>query len=300
MKIVIAGATGLIGSELANRFSADDHTIVVLARDTQQVKPQYQSSEWNPSESQIDSSVLEGADLVINLAGANLAQRWTNTRKREILESRLQSTHLLSKTIAQLDKPPELFISASAIGYYGNHDPEEKVDEATETGAGFLASVCQKWEAATRPAEEKGVRVVHPRFGIVLSKSGGALARMLPIFRKGAGGKLGSGKQMMSWIDLAEIYPAIQHIISHRKISGPVNLVSPEPVSNVQFTRVLADILNKPSFFTASAFMLKLAYGQMADEALLSGAAVYPTKLLESGYDFKNPDLAGALREILC
>lgn len=299
MKVVIAGATGLIGSELSSRFAADGHTVVVLTRDAGQVEAPYKPSEWNPGERRIDLSVMEDAELAINLAGATLAQRWTNSRKREILDSRLQSTTLLSDTIAQLEKPPGVFISASAIGYYGSHDPDEKVDESTDAGSGFLAHVCREWEAATNPAEERGIRVVHPRFGIVLNKSGGALARMLPIFRKGAGGKLGSGKQMMSWIALEEIYPAILHIVAHEAISGPVNLVSPNPVANEEFTRTLADVLGKPAFFTASAFMLRLAYGQMADEALLSGVAVYPAKLLESGYQFKYPHLADALREIL-
>lgn len=299
MRIGIAGATGLIGTELVQNFEAEGHSLLLLTRSTAAAAGGHQVSVWDPKNGKLDPEDLAGLDVIINLAGANLAARWSKARKKEIVESRVLSTKLLAETLASLKSPPKLFMVASAIGYYGNRDPEEQVDETSSSGKGFLADVCRQWEEAAQPAAQAGIRVVNLRFGMVLSESGGALAKMLPLFRKGLGGKAGDGSQMISWIDLREVYPIVRHLIDYQELTGPINLVAPAALTNQEFTRVLADTLGRSAPMTAKPFMLKIAYGEMAEEVLLGGANVYPRKLLESGYRFRHENLGDSLREIL-
>lgn len=248
----------------------------------------------------MDTSALEDHDAVIHLAGENIAGgRWTDKRKALIRESRIRSTSLLCKTLAGLNRPPRTLLSASAVGYYGNRDPDETLDESSMSGSGFLAEVCREWECATAPAQVAGIRVVHMRFGTVLSPPGGALAKMLPIFKLGLGGKVGSGKQIMSWIALDEIPAAVFHALSSEIPSGPVNFVSPNPVSNAEFTRILGQVLARPTIFPLPAFAARLMFGEMADELLLGGARVVPRRLKESGYPFIHSDLEQALKQML-
>jgi hypothetical protein len=258
-------------------------------------------SVWDPMRDQIVSSDLEGADLVVNLAGANIgAGRWTTQRKKEIVESRTRSTGLLARTLAELPGRPPLFLVASATGIYGNRPPDERVTENSGAGEGFLATVCRQWEQRTDVASNSGIRVINLRFGVVLSSSGGLLEKLLPVFRKGLGGKIGSGKQVMSWISIHEIPAIVLHLLENDKISGPVNAVTPNPVSNEEFTRVLSGLLGKPSIMSVQPFMIRMLMGkEMANELALSGARVLPEKLEQAGYQFKRPDLRTALEDVL-
>lgn len=299
MKIAIAGATGLIGSELVKRFSADGHSVTIFTRKRSATTDANKISIWAPEAGRIAAEDLEGVDVVINLAGATLAVRWTESRKREIIESRVKSTRLLGETMAAMNTPPRLFMVSSAVGYYGNREPDDRVDESSESGEGFLAEVCRKWEAAAKPASAAGIRVVNLRTGVVLSGGGGPLARLISLFRKGIGGKVGSGRQMMSWLALADFYPIVRHLIANESIAGPVNLTSPNAVSNAQFTETLAKLLNRPALMTVRPFMVRMAFGEMADEVMLGGVDVYPKKLQESGYQFRFPELREALTEVV-
>ena len=234
------------------------------------------------------------------MAGENVAKKkWTEEQKVKIKESRVQGTTFLCESLIKLKNPPKILFSASAIGFYGNRNPEEKIDESSSSGQGFLPEVAQAWEEATKVIQEKGIRVIQMRFGLVLAAHGGALSRMLPLFKLGLGGRVGSGKQIMSWIALSEIGPAISHLMSCQEISGPVNFVSPQPLSNKEFSSILAKSLSRPAIFPLPAFMARLLLGEMAEELLLSGAWVIPKKLKESEYSFKFPSLAGALRHLL-
>jgi hypothetical protein len=257
------------------------------------------TAEWDPAAGLIDANALEGADAVIHLSGDNVARgRWTEEKKELLRSSRMESTRLLVETICRMKKPPRVFISASAIGYYGN-GKDKILDESAPLGNGFLAHLCEEWEAVTKPLEAVGVRVVNIRIGIVLSPKGGALGTMLPIFQVGAGGPIGNGNQYLSWISPDDIDGAILHCINTESLSGPVNLVAPNPVQNKVFAETLGRILGRPAFIPAPATALRLLLGEFADEALLAGARVIPKKLIDSGYVFRDPDLETALRSQL-
>lgn len=300
MRFVITGATGMIARQLTEALAREGQTLTLLARKPFPTDRSHKISLWNPDLGEINASDLERQDVVIHLAGKNIAAgHWSQGRKRTILESRVQSTELLCQTLAGLRHPPHTLLSASAVGYYGNHPAEEVIDETGAPGEGFMASVCVQWEDATKTAEAAGIRVVHLRTGIVISPSGGVLARMLPIFRLGVGGKIGSGKQVVSWIALEELPSALSHIITHPTLSGAVNLVSPNPVTNADFARLLAKALTRPAFFPVPSFGAKLAFGEMAEELLLAGAWVVPRKLIDSGYHYSFPDLAGVFAKML-
>jgi len=242
---------------------------------------------------------LAGIDAVVHLAGESIAEgRWTSERKRRILESRQKGTHLLAETIAGLPEPPSVMVSASAIGYYGDRG-NELLTEESEPGTMFLSGVCKEWEAAAQPAREAGVRVVHPRFGIVLSTEGGALGTTLPIFKLGGGGKIGSGRQYWSWVTLDDVVGAIVHAIKMDTLSGPVNVVAPDPPTNAEYTRVLGRVLGRPTFFAVPAPAIRIVLGGMADNLLLASARVEPAKLEETVYEYRHPELEGALRHLL-
>jgi uncharacterized protein (TIGR01777 family) len=256
---------------------------------------------WDPAGGAVDAAALEafGPDVVVHLAGENIASgRWTPARKAAILGSRAGGTSLLAGALAAMAHPPKAFVSASAVGFYGDRGAEP-LSEDSPPGRGFLAETCRAWEAATSAASARGIRTVLLRIGMVLDGRGGALARMLPLFRLGLGGRLGDGRQYASWIAMPDLVAAIRHVASHDSISGPVNAISPHPVTNAEFTRCLARVLGRPALLPAPAFALRLALGEMADELLLSSTRAVPGRLLGSGFSFRYPDLESALRAVL-
>lgn len=301
MKIIISGATGLVGSALVPVLLADGHQVTRLVRQHGQAQPKPGTNEalWNPTTGQIDAGALEGHDGVVHLAGENVADgRWTEEKKRRIRDSRVKGTKLLAETVARFDAPPRVFISASAIGFYGDRGAE-LVNEDSAPGADFLSGVCREWEAAADAARQAGMRVVHLRIGVVLSGKGGALAKMLTPFKLGAGGKVGSGEQYMSWIALDDVIGAIKHALGNEQIAGPVNLVAPGAATNAEFTKTLGGVLGRPTLLPVPAFAARLAFGEMADALLLSSARVEPARLNATGYQFQYPHLEGALRHAL-
>lgn len=293
VKILVTGSTGLIGSSVVPALQSAGHSVIRLRRGTGQ------TASWNPTSGSIDQSSIAGADAVLHLAGANIGERrWSRSRKRLILESRVGPTTALSKFLASLENPPATLIVASAIGYYGDRG-DEWLDESSQSGSGFLADVVQQWERSTDPAAEQGIRVVKLRFGIILSPDGGALQRMLLPFRVGLGGPIGSGRQYWSWVSMKDVVGVIQHAISDSRLHGPVNVVAPTPVSNREFTKSLGRTLRRPTFMPLPAFAARLALGEMADELLLYSARVRPKKLHESEYRFRNIDLDSCMQEML-
>ncbi len=292
MVIAISGSSGLIGSAIVRALESHGHEIRPLVRRAAQTPLEI---SWNPEQGTIDAARMNAADAVLHLAGENIAQRWTPDVKRRIRDSRVQGTTLIAETLASLDAKPRVLVSGSAIGIYGDRG-DETLDESSAPGAGFLADVCREWEAATAAAADAGIRVVNVRTGLVLSSDGGALAKLLPLFRLGMGGKLGSGKQWMSWIALAEYVEAIGFLLRNDQLAGPFNLVAPNPVTNAEFTRVLGYVLGRPEFINVPRFALHLAMGEMADQTVLASQHVRPRKLLEAGFPFSYPTLESALR----
>lgn len=294
MKILISGATGLIGTALTTYFTDHGHEVIPLVRGKQKGL-----FSWQPERGLIflDNSV--DLDVVINLAGPSIAdKRWNQERKGELLESRVSATSLLAAALAKRTQKPALFLSASAIGFYGPRG-DETVDESSDSGGGFLAELARQWEMATKPAEAAGIRTVHLRTGIVLSSAGGALQQMLLPFKLGLGGLIGNGGQYMSWVSINELPAMIEFIIDHSEIGGPVNLVSTQPVTNREFTKSLGSVLGRPTLIPMPAFLARLLFGEMADELLLSGAKVTPQKLIDAGYLFKENSLKNSLLELL-
>jgi uncharacterized protein (TIGR01777 family) len=295
--VVVGGASGLIGSALVASLQQRGRRVRRLVRPGAQPGPD--TIAWDPAAGTIEAEALEGAGAVVNLAGKAVGpHRWTEAHKTEVLESRTRSTSLLAKTIAALDHPPSVLVNASASGYYGDRG-DEILSESAPPGTGFLAGVCQAWEAATAPASEAGIRVAMLRTGLVLATGGGALGAMLPIFKLGLGGKIGSGTQWWSWIDLEDEVGAIVHLIDHDQASGPFNLAAPDPVTNADFTVLLAKALSRPAALTVPKFVLRTALGGFADEALLASQRLSPVKLLESGYRFLATDLLASLQVML-
>jgi uncharacterized protein (TIGR01777 family) len=294
MNVLISGATGLIGSALMRELEEEGHSITRLTR-----SPQGENDvRWDPGADRIDGS-LEGCDAVVHLAGESIAEgRWTPSKKERIMQSRKKGTRLLAQTIANLSEPPRVMVSASAVGYYGDRG-NELLREESAPGSDFLARVCKAWEAAADPAREAGIRVVHPRFGIVLSPRGGALGTTLPLFRLGGGGRIGNGRQWWSWVDLDDVVGVILHALKNGFIEGPVNVGSPNPLTNAEYTKVLGKVLHRPTFFAVPAPALRVAVGGMADALLLASQRMEPAKLKASGYRFRYPELEGALRHLL-
>src|SRR5499427_6933157 len=283
MKIAIAGASGLVGSALIPALSGDEVAITRLVRHA----PKPGEIEWHPNQDQVSKQSLDGFDVIINLAGENLASgRWTDEHKRKIRDSRVNGTHLLSEAIAKLETEPRVFVCASATGIYGDRD-DEVLDEQSESGGGFLAGVCREWEKACEPATKAGVRVVNLRFGPILAREGGMLAKLLTPFKMGMGGKVGTGRQYISWVAIEDAIQAVKLAIEDVSINGPLNVVSPNPVTNEEFTRTLGHVLNRPTALAMPAFAARLAFGEMADEMLLASQKVIPRKLLNAGFNFR-------------
>jgi uncharacterized protein (TIGR01777 family) len=295
MKIVMSGSHGLVGEALSKSLANDGHEIVRLVRRAASAG----EIEWHPNHGRIDAEQLERFDVVVHLAGENIASgRWTEAKKRAIRESRVKGTLLLSESLARLKQPPSLFLSASAIGYYGNRG-DELLTEQSAPGDGFLPSVCIEWENATRPAVEKGIRTVLTRFGIILDRNEGALAKMLPPFQMGIGGKVGNGKQWMSWMALDDVVNGLKFLMAEPSVKGAVNFVAPNPVTNAEFTKALGRALSRPTIFPVPAFGARLAFGEMADALLLSGQKVKPGVLQDKNFAFSWPTLAPALKHLL-
>ncbi len=295
MRIAISGATGLVGSELTKALQTAGSEVTRLVRKN----PGATDILWNPSETSFDAESLGECQAVVHLAGENIATgRWTPDKKNRIRESRVHSTRLLAESLAKLKQKPSVFLCASAIGYYGDAGDALQT-ESSPAGDDFLAEVCAAWEAATAPARDAGIRVVNLRIGVVLSDQGGALAKMLTPFRLGLGGRIGSGKQYMSWIALPDLVGAIRHAIHTEAVSGPLNGVAPAPVTNSEFTRTLGKVLGRPTLFPMPAFMARLMFGEMAEALLLSSTRVSAEKLEQSGYRFEFPDLEAALRGVI-
>jgi hypothetical protein len=296
MNILVTGASGLIGQALISVLTTGGHRVICLVR----FKPQGGESRvyWNPAGGDIDEPKLEGFDAVIHLAGEPITGRWNAAKKRAIRESRAKSTRLLCETMARLSRPPRVLVAASASGYYGDRG-DEVLREESGAGSSFLSQVCQEWEAATKPAAESGMRVVNLRFGFVLSPAGGGLAKMLPAFKMGAGGKIGSGKQYMSWIGIDDLVQIILFATTADTLNGPVNAVAPNPVTNLEFTKTLGRVLGRPAIFPLPAFAVRLAFGEMGKELLLASTRIEPARLLSAGYQFRFPELEGALRHLL-
>jgi uncharacterized protein len=296
MKILLSGASGLIGSSLLPYLSSKGHILHTLVR-RKPTEPH--EIYWDPERAGPDTKAIEGYDAVVHLAGASIASaRWTETQKAKIKESREKGTQLLVNALLQTSRPPRILVCASAIGYYGDRGTEV-LNETSRPGTGFLPDVCQAWEAATRPAAERGIRVVNLRFGIVLSSKGGALAKMLFPFKMGVGGRIGSGAQVMSWISLDDVLGTIAFALGTESLQGPVNTVSPKPVTNQEFATMLGKVLKRPTVFPLPAFAARLALGEMADALLLSSANVEPKRLLDAGYHFQWADLETALHHLL-
>lgn len=294
--VAVTGASGLIGSALVRSLRADGHEVRRLVRGTP--RPDRGEIGWDPAAGRVDAEGLAGVDAVVHLAGENVGKRWTAEVKRRIRESRVRGTSLLAGTLAALPRPPRVLVSASAIGYYGDRG-EETLTEGSGAGDDFLAEVGEAWEAAAEPAARAGIRVVLPRTGVVLTPEGGALERMLPVFRLGLGGRLGDGRQWMSWVSLPDVVRAFSYAVDTDSLSGPVNVVAPEPVTNAEFTRTLGRVLGRPTPAFVPRTALRLAFGEMADATLLASQRVLPARLLEAGFRFRHPSLEGALRAVL-
>ena len=297
MKVLVSGSSGLVGSALCRRLIADGYEVIALSRAA--VRDPDRQIPWNPDAQHLDATRLNGLDAVVHLAGENISSgRWTAAKKARIRDSRVHGTRLLAESLAGLQLPPRVLVCASAIAFYGDRGVEQ-VDEGSAAGTGFLADVCQQWEAAAQPVAQKGIRVVWLRIGVILSPTGGALAKMLLPFRMGTGGVVGTGDQYMSWISLDDAVGAIAHVLSIETMAGPVNAVTPHPVTNREFTKTLGRVLSRPTLFPMPAFAARLAFGEMADELLLASTRVAPQRLLGSGYQFLHPHLEQALRTML-
>src|ERR1700681_3852179 len=292
-RILVSGVSGPIGSALLPSLRARGYSVARLVRGTTTGDDQI---PWNPAQA-IAPEVVFGFGAVIHLAGESIVGRWTKTKKTNIRESRVAGTTALAEALAQAKDKPEVFVCSSAIGYYGDRG-NEVLNEQSKPGIGFLADVCRDWEAATQPAAKAGIRTVQMRTGIVLSPRGGALGAMLTPFKMGLGGRIGDGQQWMSWIDVQDMVGAINHIMNS-DLRGPVNMVAPKPVKNVEFTKTLARVLSRPAIFPMPAFAVKLAFGEMGEELLLGSQRVEPAKLIASGYPFRFRDLRASLEHVI-
>ncbi|MDQ3428433.1 MAG: TIGR01777 family oxidoreductase [Actinomycetota bacterium] len=294
MNVLISGATGLIGSALIPELEAGGHGVTRLSRS--QSGPD--TIRWDPEAGTIEGD-LEGTDAVVHLAGESIAQgRWNPQKKQQILESRVKGTRLLAEKISGLPTPPKVMVSASAVGYYGDRG-DEVLTEESSSGTDFLAGVCREWEEAAEPARQAGIRVVHPRLGIVLSPKGGALGTTLPIFKLGGGGKIGGGNQWWSWVALDDVVGSIVHALTEETVEGPVNVGSPNPMTNAGYTKVLGKVLGRPTILPLPAPAARVMLGEVADALLLASQRMVPARLEATGYTFRYPQLEGALRHLL-
>jgi len=296
MKILVTGSSGLVGSALVPHLKGEGHEVIRLVRSEPRSADEV---AWYPDQERLAAAELVGVEGVVHLAGENIASgRWTPAKKRRIEESRTLGTRNLAQTLARLEHPPRVLVSASAIGFYGDRG-DELLDENAAPGTGFLADVCRGWEQAADAARDAGVRVVHPRIGVVLSSAGGALTKMLLPFKLGLGGPMGDGRQWMSWITRHDLVRVLTHALGDEELAGPINAVTPNAVRFRDFARTLGRVLSRPAFMPMPAFAARLALGEMADELLLASARVVPTALEARGFSYEQPDLEGALRTIL-
>jgi uncharacterized protein (TIGR01777 family) len=294
LRIALSGASGHVGTQLAAFLSCGGHEVLRFVRRA----PGTGELRWDPARGELDAGALEGVDAVVHLSGEPIAGRWTPERRHAIRESRVASTRLVAETLARAARGPRALICASAIGFYGNRG-DEVLDESSAAGAGFLADVCREWEAAAAPARSAGIRVAHARLGVVLGAGGGVLARLRAPFAFGLGGKLGDGRQWLSWIGLDDAIGALHHLVWTESAAGPINLTAPEPVTNAEFTRALARVLRRPALLPVPAGLVRAALGEMGQALLLDGARVLPRALEASGFRFRTPTLEAALRDEL-
>jgi uncharacterized protein (TIGR01777 family) len=296
MKVLVSGSTGLVGRALMPFLSTGGHQPIGLVRSA---ASDPQTISWDPAAGRIDSDSLEGLDAVVHLAGENISGgRWSEARKQRIRDSRVRGTRLLAESLAALKTKPKTLVCASAIGFYGDRG-DQVLDETADPGSGFLAEVCRDWEAAAEPARSAGIRVVHLRLGVVLAANGGALATMLLPFKLGAGGIIGDGRQYMSWIAIDDAVGAIHFALTNEGLEGPVNAVAPAPVTNREYTKTLGRVLSRPTILPIPPFAARIAFGEMADELLLSSTRVEPRALRHAGYAFRFAELEPALRHLL-
>jgi uncharacterized protein (TIGR01777 family) len=301
MKVIVTGSTGLVGRALVRSLLSDGHEVTRLVRGDSQAfrAPGTAAARWDPERGEIDAKELEGHDAAVHLAGENVGEgRWDEGKKRRIRESRVKGTTLLAGALAGLSAKPRVLVSASATGFYGDRGAEILREESA-SGEGFLPEVCREWEKGTLAASQAGIRVVHLRIGVVLAGEGGALRKMLTPFKLGVGGKVGSGSQYMSWITLEDLIAVIRRALEDESLRGPVNAVAPQQVTNEEFTKALGRVLGRPTFFAVPAFAARLAFGETADALLLASARVEPARLKEAGYEFRHPEIEGALRSAL-
>jgi hypothetical protein len=293
LTVAVSGASGLVGSALTAMLTTGGHTVVPLVRSGPAGDDEIL---WDPRSGTVETEKLEAVDAVIHLAGENVFGLWTDAKKQRIFDSRAVGTRLLADALAELDDPPEVFISASAVGYYGNHGTDRITEDAAPRGAGFLTEVCRAWEAAADPARDAGIRTAHPRIGVVLTPAGGALQLMLPAFQFGLGGRVGAPDQYFPWITLDDVLGALYHILWTDGLDGPVNVTAPEPARMETYTDTLAGVVNRPAFLNPPVPVVRALAGEMAEEMLLKSARVIPQKLLDTGYDFAYADLEAGLR----
>lgn len=294
LRVAITGASGLVGSNLKHFLTTGGHEVISFVRDSRKLESG--SAFWNPAAGVLDPESLAGVDAVVHLAGTPIASgRWTDARKRSIKQSRVRGTELLARTMASMSDGPKVLVAASAVGFYGDRG-QDLVTEGSPAGRGFLAEVCRAWEGATKPAERAGIRVVNLRIGVALSPAGGAIGQMLLPFKMGAGGRLGSGKQYVSWIDLDDLVAAFTHVMYNDDVRGPVNATAPNPVPNATFTGALGRALGRPTIVPVPKIAVKAAFGELGKEALLWGQRVVPTKLQQSGFDFFYEGVEDSLR----
>lgn len=297
MNVLVSGATGLVGSALIPLLETGGHTVTRLVR--RPSKDGVREVVWDPARGELDPGQLTGIDGVVHLAGEGIAnKRWSAAQKEKIRSSRTLGTTTLAKAVAAMPNPPKVFVCASAIGYYGDRG-DEVLTEDSPAGRGFLPEVCREWEASCQAARDRGIRTVNVRIGVVLTPKGGALQKMLLPFKMGVGGVMGSGKQYWSWIALDDLIGTIHHALTHESVAGPVNATTPHPVTNREFTKTLGRVLSRPTLFPMPAFAARLALGEMADDLLLASARVMPRVLERTGYEFRLPELEGALRHLL-
>lgn len=290
-RIAIAGASGFVGSALAKHLEGMGHAVIRIGRNE---NPKHHNIRWDPDNGVLDTQALAGVRIVINVSGVNIGQRWTSQVKKQVVDSRVRTTELLSKACASLDPHPRVLVNMSAIGYYGDRG-EEEVDEDSPAGSGFLADLVRAWEAAADPARDAGVRVVHPRMAVVMHPAGGMLQKILPIYRLGAGGVIGHGRQWLPWISRTDALRALSWAALHESLSGPLIVSSPNPVRNAEFTRALAGAVHRPAFARVPEFAVRMMFGEMGEETLLSGQKAVPRQLLESGFQFEYPEIEQAL-----
>ena len=290
-RIAIAGASGFIGAALAKHLEGMGHAVIRIGRNE---NPKHHNIRWDPDNGVIDTQALAGVRIVINVAGENIGQRWTPEIRKKIVDSRVRPTELLAKACAALDPHPRVLVNMSAIGYYGDRG-EEEVDEESPAGSGFLADLVRAWEGAADPARDAGVRVVHPRMAVVMHPAGGMLDKVLPIYRLGAGGVIGSGRQWLPWISRTDAMRALSWAALHESLSGPLIVASPNPVRNSEFTKALASAVHRPAFAKVPEFVVKMMFGEMGVETVLSGQKAVPRQLLDSGFQFEYPTIEQAL-----